>query len=146
MLSCFAVCSQVRIHCTTDTDFYLRTRSKPIIEHSSGVRFAPFALDEPPMGQDGTSSSTSQPAGASPEEECVRLQLLLKQYRLGEETEMYQQVEDFGWIKASHSPNWALMADCDRMSPVKVPWEKLVRNTISNRIDEASGNGDIDEI
>ena len=44
------------------------------------------------------------------------------------------------WIKATHSPNWALMMDADRMPPVKVPWEKLdnSRNKSSIHLDGGS--------
>lgn len=38
---------QLRIHSTHQTDIYLRVVSNPIIEHSSGVRFAPYALSYP---------------------------------------------------------------------------------------------------
>ena len=38
---------------------------------------------------------------------------------------MFAQVEDFGWIKASHSPNWALVPEGERMAAVIVPWERL---------------------
>jgi hypothetical protein len=41
----------VRIHSTTSTDFYVRTKSKPIIEHSSTLRFAPY-LPLPDRDQD----------------------------------------------------------------------------------------------
>lgn len=33
---------QVRIHRAHASDFYLRVRSRPIIEQSESVRFAPF--------------------------------------------------------------------------------------------------------
>ncbi|KAF0927444.1 hypothetical protein E2562_033492, partial [Oryza meyeriana var. granulata] len=36
---------QIRIHEARATDFYLRVRSRPIIEDCSGVRFAPHALN-----------------------------------------------------------------------------------------------------
>ncbi|KAK4485623.1 hypothetical protein RD792_008266 [Penstemon davidsonii] len=35
---------QIRIHNAKDCDFYLRVRSRPIIEDSCGVRFAPYCL------------------------------------------------------------------------------------------------------
>ena len=39
---------QVRIHNATDgTQFYIRTLSRPIIEHSSDVGFAPYAFEYP---------------------------------------------------------------------------------------------------
>jgi hypothetical protein len=35
---------QIRIHSTTATDFYLRVRSRPIVEYTKDVRFAPYAF------------------------------------------------------------------------------------------------------
>jgi len=100
----FFLPTQARIHCTSDTDLYLRTRSKPIIEHSSRLRFAPFSLEEARTAQPGpatTSGAASQPqcatgAAADDDRQCARVQALLRQHRLREETEMYKQVEDFG--------------------------------------------------
>jgi hypothetical protein len=49
----YARCRQVRIHGTHRTDCYLAVRSGPIIEHCSGMRFAPLlapAADGPPNG------------------------------------------------------------------------------------------------
>ena len=39
--------TQVRIHRAESTDFYLRVRSRPIIEHTTGARFAPYAFTDP---------------------------------------------------------------------------------------------------
>lgn len=38
---------QIRIHSTKNTDFYLRVRSRPIVEYTSSVRFAPYAFHYP---------------------------------------------------------------------------------------------------
>lgn len=35
---------QIRIHSTKYTDFYLRVRSRPIVENTRAVRFAPYAF------------------------------------------------------------------------------------------------------
>ena len=113
---------QVRIHSTTDTDFYLRARSKPIIEHSCRVRFAPFTLLDPGIHPEGTATeaapSVAAPAaaatatvaataaageapllqGTDPADAACReaqLQVLLRRHKLGEETGMYQQVGEY---------------------------------------------------
>ncbi|KAJ0810240.1 putative cyclase-associated protein CAP/septum formation inhibitor MinC [Helianthus annuus] len=39
-----AASHQIRIHDAKESDFYLRCRSRPIIERSSGIRFAPYRL------------------------------------------------------------------------------------------------------
>lgn len=52
---------QIRIHSSSSVDFYLRVNSKPIIEHTSAVRFAPLPppdaslqalLDDAGLGQE----------------------------------------------------------------------------------------------
>ncbi|GFR40613.1 hypothetical protein Agub_g1194 [Astrephomene gubernaculifera] len=97
---------QVRVHRTHATDLFLRVRSKPIIEHTSAVRVAPWA------------------AAVGPE---PRLQALLGQHLLAEDTGSWQQVEDFNWIKADQSPNWRVMQPQELPAqPLEVPpevWE-----------------------
>lgn len=78
---------QIRIHLAKSTDFYLRVRSRPIIEDSIGVRFAPYRLT-----YDGI------------EEE-------LKESALGEETGNWANVDDFKWLRAIQSPNWCLIPE-----------------------------------
>ena len=124
---------QVRIHSTTDTDFYLRARSKPIIEHSCRVRFAPFTLLDPGIHHEGTATeaapSVAAPAaaatatvaataaageapllqGTDPADAACReaqLQVLLRRHKLGEETGMYQQVGEYtgGGVHQRRSP------------------------------------------
>lgn len=68
---------QVRIHRTTDTDFYLRVRSKPIIEHSTRVRFAPLAISA---------------AESSHAAEHLQFLQLLDSNKLGQDTDLYAQV------------------------------------------------------
>ncbi|GIL89468.1 hypothetical protein Vretimale_18891 [Volvox reticuliferus] len=79
---------QVRVHRTYATDLFLRVRSKPIIEHSTGIRVAPWA------------------AAVAPD---AKLERLLQAHMLGEETGCWQQVDDFGWIKSVQSPNWCVL-------------------------------------
>ncbi|GIL47874.1 hypothetical protein Vafri_4507 [Volvox africanus] len=79
---------QVRVHRTYGMDLFLRVRSKPIIEHSTGIRVAPWA------------------AAVAPD---VKMEGLLRAHMLGEETGCWQQVDDFGWIKSVQSPNWCVL-------------------------------------
>lgn len=81
---------QVRIHAAERSDFYLRVKSHPIIEHSSALRFAPYELAYPGAAED-----------------------LLEQ-GLGEESGMWERVNDFGWLRATPSPNWALLPEVER--------------------------------
>jgi len=38
-------------------------------------------------------------------------QALLRAHRLDEDNELYRTVDDFGWIKAVHSPNWSVIPE-----------------------------------
>ncbi|KAF8093136.1 hypothetical protein N665_0389s0001 [Sinapis alba] len=89
---------QIRIHRAKKSDFYLRVRSRPIIEDSNGVRFAPYCLDYGGIEED------------------------LKAAGLEEETESlcWANVDDFLWLRAVQSPNWSLLPEQERLSSVSV--------------------------
>ncbi|CAN6244700.1 unnamed protein product [Urochloa humidicola] len=87
---------QIRIHEARATDFYLRVRSRPIIEDCSGVRFAPHALKYD--GIDGD----------------------LKESGLEEETGNWANVDDFKWLRAVQSPNWCLVPEEERLQTVDI--------------------------
>ncbi|XP_050374811.1 tubulin-folding cofactor C [Argentina anserina] len=87
---------QIRIHNAKRCDFYLRVRSRPIIEDSCGVRFAPYCLR-----YDGI------------EEE-------LRETCLDEETENWGNVDDFLWLRAVQSPNWCVLPENERVGLVDV--------------------------
>lgn len=54
---------QIRIHSTKSTDFYLRVRSRPIVEYTSGVRFAPYAFDYLDIGKDLQAANLEEETG-----------------------------------------------------------------------------------
>lgn len=85
---------QIRIHNAKTCDFYLRVRSRPIIEDSSGVRFAPYCLNYQGMEED------------------------LAEANLGEETGNWAKVDDFRWLRAVQSPNWSILPEDDRIGMV----------------------------
>lgn len=35
---------------------------------------------------------------------------------------LVEQVEDFGWIKASQSPNWDVLPIAARAAALEIPW------------------------
>ena len=88
---------QVRVHDARRTRFYVRTKSRPIIEHSREVTFAPFAF-----AYEGASACLAA-AG------------------LAEETDAWRDVDDFGWIKNQPSPNWAVAPEGERTAPPPPP-------------------------
>lgn len=76
---------QVRIHECKNVDIYLHCTSHPIIEDSTGMRFAPL------------------PGCYLPAEEDA-------------EKNQWDQVDDFKWLKADHSPNWSVLPEQERVS------------------------------
>jgi hypothetical protein len=92
------VCArQVRAHDAFDTSFYVRTLSRPIIEHSSRTMFAPFSFS-----YEGQSEH-------------------LRAAGLSVETGAWENVEDFGWIKQTPSPNWSVVPEEARKKPPREP-------------------------
>ncbi|CAM0945662.1 unnamed protein product [Alopecurus aequalis] len=87
---------QIRIHEARATDFYLRVRSRPIIEDCSGVRFAPHALKYVGIEQD------------------------LRDSGLDEDTGNWANVDDFKWLRAVQSPNWCLVPEGERLLTVDI--------------------------
>ncbi|KAL9042594.1 MAG: hypothetical protein Q9180_000504 [Flavoplaca navasiana] len=69
-------CQQLRMHDCRNCDVYLQCSSNPMIERCSEVRFAPL-------------------------QEFVGLGV-----PEGNQKNMWDQVNDFNWLKAGHSPNW----------------------------------------
>ncbi|CAM8902178.1 unnamed protein product [Rhodiola kirilowii] len=90
---------QIRIHFAKRCDFYLRVRSRPIIEDCTGIRFAPYCLQY--EGIDGD----------------------LKESGLEEETDNWSNVDDFKWLRAVQSPNWSVLPEKERVGKVYVASE-----------------------
>ncbi|KAJ7566969.1 hypothetical protein O6H91_02G126100 [Diphasiastrum complanatum] len=88
---------QIRIHSASSSDFYLRLRSRPIIEHTSKVRFAPYAFHYKGLEND------------------------LAEANLSEETGMWEKVDDFRWLRAVSSPNWSIIPPHERLSNLVPP-------------------------
>ena len=73
---------QIRIHDAHNCIVHLRLRSNPIIEHSDRLQFGPY------------SPVYSGSAG------------YLDSAGLSQENGLWQQVQDFGWLRKTQSPNW----------------------------------------
>eukprot|EP01083_Nonionella_stella_P085790 238013_1 len=86
---------QIRIHEATNCDFYLRVSSDPIIEHSSGVRVAPYIFRY--EGLDGH----------------------LKDSGLLETPDRWSEVKDFNWLRSQQSPNWSIIPETERLKDVR---------------------------
>ncbi|XP_055811116.1 tubulin-folding cofactor C [Solanum dulcamara] len=87
---------QIRIHKAKRCDFYLRVRSRPIIEDSDGVRFSPYCLKYDGIERD------------------------LEEANLGEETGNWLNVDDFKWLRAVQSPNWSILPENERLGTVDI--------------------------
>ncbi|KAE9967398.1 hypothetical protein BLS_006404 [Venturia inaequalis] len=77
---------QLRMHQCENVSVYLRCSSDPIIEHCKRVRFAPLPL-------------------CFTQNENVEVEAVNR----------WNQVQDFQWIKAEHSPNWCEISPDDRV-------------------------------
>ncbi|BFZ60759.1 hypothetical protein YB2330_001811 [Saitoella coloradoensis] len=88
-------CHQFRMHDSHDTIIYLRCASKPIIENCSGLRFAPWPFPTPSSGEDPNPR-----------------------------VDLWDQVEDFNWLKKQHSPHWSLLPEEERKG--REVWEEVV--------------------
>ncbi|CAI5954917.1 unnamed protein product [Closterium sp. NIES-64] len=83
---------QLRIHQTERADFYVRTRSRPLIEHSKGVRFAPYSREYDGLEADFKDADLAVDGG------------------------LWALVDDFSWLRAVSSPNWSVIPEEERKS------------------------------
>jgi len=86
---------QLRLHDSTGCDFYLRSRSDPIIEDCTGLRFAPYALEFEGI-------ATELEKAGLVEAEC---------------SDKWCQVKDFKWLRQQQSPNWCILPEEERVQP-----------------------------
>ncbi|DBA73148.1 hypothetical protein WJX79_007037 [Trebouxia sp. C0005] len=76
---------QIRIHNAHRCALHIRARSNPIIEHSDGLQFTDYT-----------------PAYAGCDDQ-------LQAAGLHKDSGLWREVQDFGWLKHSQSPNWCIM-------------------------------------
>ena len=98
-----AMAQQVRIHECEDVTFYLHVLSRPIIEDCKNVRFA-----KTPAGYVSYLSISLSRFGGE-DTNTVMSQLTEKQQL--EEANLFDQVDDFKWLKATPSPHWSLVPE-----------------------------------
>ncbi|XP_002735209.1 tubulin-specific chaperone C-like [Saccoglossus kowalevskii] len=86
-------CQQLRVHHTTDTQFYLHVTSRAIIEDTTRVEFAPYTWSY--VGIDQHFSATG----------------------LERKRNTWDDVDDFNWLASDkHSPNWSLIPEKKRVT------------------------------
>jgi hypothetical protein len=88
---------QLRMHDCKDVDVYLSCASHPIIENCQRIRFAP--LPEAYANFTAQQSSSSQ-------------------------TNQWDQVDDFNWLKQEPSPNWSVLPESGRVT--QETWTNIV--------------------
>lgn len=92
---------QVRMHDCKNVDIYLHCASRPIIEDCSNVRFSPI-----PECHVSYSNRL---------EYLNRLTILQKVVGVEPVANQWDQVDDFKWLKAEHSPNWSILPEEQRL-------------------------------
>jgi hypothetical protein len=102
----FFAARQVRLHTSRECDFYLRTLSRPIIEHCDRVRFAPYTLSYAGL-EDGMRG-----AGLHSDRDAARVAQLCT---------MWSNVDDFGWHKLQQSPHWRVIPAAERWQSEQLP-------------------------
>ncbi|GFO48208.1 tubulin-specific chaperone c-like [Plakobranchus ocellatus] len=90
-------CQQLRIHSTTNTEFYIHVTSKAIIEDCNKVKFAPYNWKYDTIEEDYNSTGLSK------------------------QRNNWDKVDDFNWLVADvHSPNWSVIPSIDRVTSWKL--------------------------
>ncbi|CAK8578792.1 unnamed protein product [Lathyrus sativus] len=103
----FAIAShQIRIHGARKSDFYLRVRSRPIVEDCNGVRFAPYCLSYGGIEEDLSGAG------------------------LDVETGNWANVDDFRWLRAVQSPNWSILPENERVGIVDISNSESMKEEI----------------
>lgn len=83
----FLPARQFRLHTSSNCAFYLHALSRPIIEHCTGFRFAPYPLDFHSFKANMEKSKLNDPT----------------------QPDLWRQVDDFRWLRVQSSPNWSVM-------------------------------------
>jgi len=95
---------QIRIHTSSNCDFYVAVRSKPIIEQCHQVRFAPYSFNFPSKDEHWQNMNFKD-----------------------DHQNLWSQAEDFDWLKSTQSPNWTTIPEDQRVSVTipHLPSEKI---------------------
>ncbi|KAK3716924.1 hypothetical protein RRG08_026714 [Elysia crispata] len=90
-------CQQLRIHSTTNSEFYIHVTSKAIIEDCNKVKFAPYNWKYETLEEDYTATGLSK------------------------QRNNWDKVDDFNWLATGvHSPNWSVIPSPDRVTSWKI--------------------------
>ena len=112
-------CRQLRMHDCHNIVVYCHVTSRPIIEDCSGVNFTTLPhshLDE--------LSTQTKPAAEGTQAESSPSETTPARPNLHESPNLYDQVDDFKWLKSEPSPNWSILDPAERL-PEDV-WREVV--------------------
>jgi tubulin-specific chaperone C len=99
--SFFLSARQIRVHTTQRCDFYIHVASRPIIEHCSHLRFAPFeVVVAPPAAAAAAATVASTHLGSEAK---------------SAQSALWAQVDDFNWHRVQASPNWCILPESERV-------------------------------
>lgn len=101
-------CKQFRMHECENVDIYLYCTSRPIIEDCKNIRFAEI----PPTIIDLLHSSLETAPSAN----------------------LWDQIDDFKWLKAEQSPNWSILPRKDQIS--ELTWTDIVPGKVGSSVSE----------
>lgn len=110
---------QIRIHTSKRCDYYLHVLSRPIIEHSEALRFAPSGLRYEGLGEQ------RRRAGLEAERAAT----------------LWAAVDDFGWHRVQKSPNWSIIAVEARLSSARAGDVEIVPSTKQHASVAGAGAG-----
>jgi hypothetical protein len=119
----FVASRQIRIHAAQRVDFYVHVLSNPIIEHSSQVRFAPYALDYEELAEhmrqaDLDLAVLNARARPAPADTSAEQPQPFEPF-----VNKWDQVNDFNWLRQQQSPNWSIIDPSERVPPPRLPVE-----------------------
>lgn len=87
---------QARIHYANFTNFYLHANSKPIVENSDNVKFAPYTVR-----YDGFEKQ-------------------LQEADIDPNKNLWQEVQDFNWLRQQQSPHWSILPEGEREQEINI--------------------------
>lgn len=132
-------CRQLRMHNCTNVDVYLHCTSRPIIEDCKGIRFSPLPKTYADLL--GISSTTSTSTDAASSGSADTRPTASSTTATSEESEarkwgrnLFDQVDDFKWLKTEPSPNWRVMEDGEKVP--EETWREVVPGGPGWRVDD----------
>jgi tubulin-specific chaperone C len=128
---------QVRVHECENVDLYLQCASRPIIEDCRAVRFAPLPDAYAAMHARARGGETTGVAELDEGGRSASISAGDQQAVPGPELNLWDQVDDFKWLKTEPSPNWSVL-----------PREERVKDEIWRDVVQGKGHArlSVDEI